>query len=132
MKTLQLSKNSQHYQFMRRMAIGIPTDICSYSRRLVTVVIMLLFIGVIVGTIAIWAISPWVSFVHSWVYGVPLMWFPNEPSAVLSLFIQLVLVFMGVIYFIHSKIHFKSEPGLIRLRYQAYRDKVCVKLEFKS
>ena len=132
MKTLQLSKNSQHYQFMSRMAVGIPTDICSYSRRLVTVVIMLLFIGVIVGTIAIWAISPWVSFVHSWVYGVPLMWFPNDPSAILSLLVQVVLALVAFVYFVLSKIHFKTEPGLIKLRYQAYRDKVCVTLEFKS
>jgi hypothetical protein len=130
MEAFKVSKDSWHYKLLSRSTYDIPTDICSYTRKLFGTLFLICGVVSIVGfVVAFYCYSGYVFF--DWLL------FNGQWDQINVFFLMLTGMVSVVVSAVVGKEKlsdfFNSEirtPSFIREAYSAFKNKHCIKLEF--
>lgn len=124
--------NSWHYKLASTYTSFSPyihTDICSYTRKVVLsffslamIALASVFIGWGIIDVALWA---WF-FYHGYFLGL-------MGPGIVTISLSIAVLIIAGDTLLSSLRHYKTqkEPGFIRKAYRSWKDKYCVKVEFK-
>lgn len=135
MKEYSLSKNSWHYKLANfgmgynQYRIDTETDICSYIRAVLVGTFVFAFLTCVFAGLGGWVAFSVYSIVGYFIWGMaisPFAW--TLLFVVGGLFGGAAAVTGGVV--IREKLD-EQEPGFIRLAYQKFKNKTCVKIKLE-
>lgn len=133
MEVIKLNKNSWHFRVARIYGCAWNedlTNICSYLKVLGRGLLIICFI---VGAVSVWLggvidFLIWLSLTDN----VPVNQYGIIMTIATAIIIVLALSLIWVDYKTNQiKIEIEKEPSIVRLAYQRFKDKICVKLEFE-
>lgn len=147
MKPITFSKTSWHYKLVDKMdflppeyewdGTPIPTDICTYSRKLFACIGLCLLLGTIALTIGPVAFANFFSWIA--VRFVTGQWAMLDTVGCIAI-AELMLAAFGMIRYFGQKVidsrkaiksHVPNKPSIIREIYRKFKDKTCVQINFE-
>tara|TARA_R110000851_G_scaffold87200_3_gene190057 strand:+ start:6090 stop:6548 length:459 start_codon:yes stop_codon:yes gene_type:complete len=151
MKKFTLNKNSGHYKFLANWdSQSIPDDICRYVRKLISTIIIFIMAGVgIAMAFHFFVIVPLQFLFVGFVFDVWGTWFATADGlegTMVGVWIIFGLCFASYCGFHQIEVYYRrlnrreftkpekpeKDPSMITLWYRSFKDKTCVKLEFKD
>lgn len=142
MKTLTFNKNSWHYWIVRQLTnydLYSPgkQDICSYTRALFYGLLLISLVGSVSLIAFLFLASPILAFfinskfLYSIVPTAYEIWFMIFFIGVLAGFCMSLKFLIEKIYYMATSKQNIKEPGPVKQMYNHWKEKTCVKVEFK-
>jgi hypothetical protein len=133
MKLLKLNKDSWHYKLAMMYDKWMPdnTDICTYTRTLIASFCLMTFAICVMGLLAgslLFMFGGWIAYFLGYeLHGavIPFTFIYGVSAVIIG------IVWAKAFYQERKWTQPEKEPGFIRTAYRSWKDKFCVKVEFK-